>query len=79
MKKPTIEEIKNWYEEEIKRKDEIIERLRKENLILLRTALKNKEELIKQKNEEEKKEKHQQEEKKKKGINKQAKRTEARK
>jgi hypothetical protein len=37
----SIEELKKWYVEEIKRKDKIIEELKKENLLLLKTALKN--------------------------------------
>jgi len=34
------DKLKRWFEEELKRKDEVIERLREENKILLKTALK---------------------------------------
>jgi hypothetical protein len=41
MKKETeLAKLKRWFEEEVKRKDEIIEKLKKENIVLLKTALK---------------------------------------
>ena len=42
MKKPkanTIEELQGWYAEELKRKDDIIDRLRKENVAIMKAAL----------------------------------------
>ncbi len=40
MPKEDLKKIKNWFNEEIKRRDKIIDELRKENLILLKTAIK---------------------------------------
>ena len=42
MKKPkanTIEELQEWYAEELKRKDDLIDRLRKENIAIMKAAL----------------------------------------
>ena len=46
MKGKNAEELLKVYEEEIKRKDEIITKLREENVILLRTSLKGAEDRL---------------------------------
>ena len=44
-KKPSkeLEDLKKTFEEELKRKDELIDNLKKENIVLIRTSLKQSE------------------------------------
>ena len=39
QKAKTIAELEEWYAEELKRKDDIIDRLRKENTAIMKAAL----------------------------------------
>jgi hypothetical protein len=41
------EKLKTWYEEEIKRRDKIIDQLRKENFLIMDAAIKNREKDVK--------------------------------
>ncbi len=49
-KAKSLKELKEIYSEEIKRKDEIIKKLREDNEILLKTALKSTKDKIELKN-----------------------------
>jgi hypothetical protein len=44
MTQKKFEEIKKWYSEEILKRDKIIDDLKKENMLLLRTAIKKRDE-----------------------------------
>jgi len=47
MKKTvTRKELEKWYEEELKRKDKIIDKLKEENIVLMKTALKQSQKLV---------------------------------
>jgi len=45
-----INKLKGWFNEEIKRRDKIIDELRKENTILLKTAIKKSESTLDKEN-----------------------------
>lgn len=42
-----ISKLKKWYAEELKRKDELIDKLKKENELIFKSALKQSEKIVK--------------------------------